>query len=376
MNVMLVCSVSTLVFNANPLLRYDGYYVLADLCDVPNLAERSRALLASQSNKWLFGVDEPTTETLSGGGRFWMLTYAVLATLYRWGLTLMILWLVSLILRPYGLESIGRVLCLFAVCGLLFALLRRPARFLKNPARRRMIRIPRTALSLAWMGALIMLAFVPLPSWISANARIIPRQETPIYVSTSGLVTSVAASPGQLVRKGDPIATLANPDVELQYLVARGRVHTQQGVVELLRKSQLDVPEVSSELPAAESLLEDLRQQLQTRRSRRAGLTIVAPAGGRLIAAAKRPIEPDNEFRMPGWSGYATDQENRYCFVEPGWELMSVAADDDWDAEVLLPQSDVHRFEVGAVGEADLPLGALPACPRHGHRHFPCGVDA
>ena len=44
--VMVVCSVSTLLFNGNPLMRYDGYYVLADLLEVPNLAEQSRAVVA------------------------------------------------------------------------------------------------------------------------------------------------------------------------------------------------------------------------------------------------------------------------------------------------------------------------------------------
>ena len=76
MNVMVVCSISTLLFNANPLLRYDGYYVLSDLCDVPNLAEESRNLLASTLNRFFFGIDEGPFATRSRSARFWMLTYA------------------------------------------------------------------------------------------------------------------------------------------------------------------------------------------------------------------------------------------------------------------------------------------------------------
>ena len=41
-NVMLIGGVSTILFNGNPLLRFDGYYVLADLLEIPNLADRAK----------------------------------------------------------------------------------------------------------------------------------------------------------------------------------------------------------------------------------------------------------------------------------------------------------------------------------------------
>ena len=73
-----------------------------------------------------------------------MLTYAAAAAAYRWALTLLILWLVSILLRPYGLESLGRLMCIFAAGGMLFTMLRAPIRFLRNPARRKRIQMTRT----------------------------------------------------------------------------------------------------------------------------------------------------------------------------------------------------------------------------------------
>ena len=63
LRVMFLCSVSTLVFNANPLLRYDGYYILSDLLNVPNLWQESRNLWRRLTWNWL-------TEA-SFGSRFW-----------------------------------------------------------------------------------------------------------------------------------------------------------------------------------------------------------------------------------------------------------------------------------------------------------------
>jgi putative peptide zinc metalloprotease protein len=353
MNVMLVCSVSTLLFNANPLLRYDGYYVLSDLVDVPNLAEKSRTLLSAHLSHLLLGIDEVPAEPESIVSRFWMLTYATLAAAYRWGLTILILWFVSLMLRPYGLESLGRVLCLLAATGLVVTLLRGPVRFFKNPARRRMIRMKRLVWSMVAIAATVCLACVPFRSGVSAAARIVPRNETPIYISTGGLLSSVQATPGDHVQAGEVVATLFNHDVELEYLKAKGRFELQQSIVESLARAQLDATEAASELPAAESLLDDLRRQLETRESRREGLQLRAPVTGTLIAAANRTPQPESDDslingQLVSWTGQPTDQENHRCYVQPGLELMTVVADERWDAELVLSQSDVQRFEPGA----------------------------
>jgi putative peptide zinc metalloprotease protein len=357
--VMLVCSVSTCLFNANPLLRYDGYYVLSDLCDVPNLGERSRKLLAGHTNKLVFGFDELPPESSNVWARFWMLLYAIAATVYRWGLTLLILWFVSLVLRPYGLESDGRLVCLFAATGLIYTLLRSPARFLRNPARRRTIQMKRTTISMIVMVGLIAVAIYPLPSRVFVEARIIPRHENPIYISTPGLLRSVKALPGEVVSEGDEIATLVNHDVELQYLAAKGRFETQQQMVQMIRRSAIDAPQAANDLPGQEALLENLREQLDSRESSRAGLVIRAPISGTLIAAPRKSVKQGDPHRLVSWSGYPTDAQNKDCLMQPGHELMCIAEDKNLDSELILSQSEVDRVRIGA--QVKLVLEAQPS---------------
>jgi putative peptide zinc metalloprotease protein len=348
MNVMLVGSVSTVLFNANPLLRYDGYFVLSDLCDVPNLSERSRSLLMHGCAKWMMGVDDAPPEALSAAGRFWMLAYAITAAVYRWGLTLLILWVVSLMLRPHGLESLGRMLCGFAAMGLLYALLRRPVRFVRDPSRRRMLKMKRMCFSGCLLLGLIVLACVPIPAGVSASARIVPRQETTIYITTPGRLGAVAARPGATVTEGDEVATLVNRDVEMQYLAAQGRFEVQQQLVDAIRRSQFQSAEAAQQLPAAVTLLQELQQQWQTRQQRRAALVLRAPASGKLIAAPRRPVDSHDDLQLVSWSGYPTDPENQDCYLESGMELMSIVKEDQWDAELVLSQSQVQRFSQGA----------------------------
>ncbi|TWU44533.1 putative peptide zinc metalloprotease protein YydH [Rubripirellula tenax] len=350
MNVMLVCSVSTVLFNANPLLRYDGYFVLSDLVDVPNLGEKSRRLLSGHANRALFGVDELTDEPMSGFERVSLLVYAVAAFVYRWSLTLAILWLVATLLRPYGLESVGRVLCAFAAGGMLFATLRGPFKFFRNPARRKNIRMNRLMITTALTAALVAFSFVPLPSGVSSTAKIVPRNETPIYVATAGTLSVLEKRPGDAVQQGEVIARLENSDIEMQFQRIQGRHKSQTLMVESMKRAAFDVPEIANELPMQESLLQDLTAQLATHSQRRSGLAIKATSSGRLIAAPHRAFDSQSavENRLISWSGFPTDAKNDRCYLESGHELMTILGDDAWDAEIVLQQSQVERIAVGA----------------------------
>ncbi len=361
MNVMLICSVSTVMFNANPLLRYDGYFVLSDIIDVPNLAEKSRRLLAGHFNQVAFGVDELSDELMSRTERFWLLVYGIAAFCYRWLLSLTILWLVANLLRPYGLESLGTMLCVFAIGGMLFSLLRNPFKFFRSPARRKLMRMNRLIASSLTTAVLIGVALYPIPSGVSVAARMVPHQETPIYVTTSGVLRSWSAHPGDWITKGDVIARLENPEVELQYLTIQGRYETQRAVVQSMQRASLDDADVANELPGQEAVLEDLTHQLATQTSRREGLTLQSPASGKLIDAPRRAedVRGINSGRLVSWSGYPTDPKNENCFLESGYELMSVVGDDSWDAEIVLDQSEVERIRVGA--QVKLALETLPS---------------
>jgi putative peptide zinc metalloprotease protein len=348
LHVMMVCGISTVLFNANPLLRYDGYYVLSDLCDVPNLAQRSRRLL-SQWCGWAFLGIPPQPSESPGRQQWGLVGYAVASLLYRWALTLLILWFVLLMLRPYRLESIGRLICLVAVGGLVGAAVRGPIRFLRHPARRREIRMGSLLRTSVLIAALVVAACYPFPAGESATGRLIPRDETPIFLTTGGHLDHLLAAEGQHVATGQEIARLSNPDVQLEFLRAEARVAAQKERVDALRDSQSDLPEVANELPAAEALLAELKRQLETRRDRKAALVIRAPATGRLIAGPTRKVDghPETNLSLARWSGDPAAAENRGCFLKAGTELFSVVTGEHWDAELILTATQVQRIAVG-----------------------------
>src|SRR5687768_16570040 len=103
---MFVCSVTTLVFNGNPLLRYDGYYILSDLLDLPSLQQQARALQRRTMSRWLLGIDEGNERMLPERRRWLLALYGVASVGYRWFVAFAVLWFLHATLKPYGLDPL------------------------------------------------------------------------------------------------------------------------------------------------------------------------------------------------------------------------------------------------------------------------------
>jgi putative peptide zinc metalloprotease protein len=82
-NVMLIAGVSTIVFNGNPLLRFDGYYILSDLLEIPNLALRSNQYLAYLVKRHLFAQQQAESPADGLGESVWLAVYAPVSWIYR-----------------------------------------------------------------------------------------------------------------------------------------------------------------------------------------------------------------------------------------------------------------------------------------------------
>ncbi|HEX4147983.1 MAG TPA: site-2 protease family protein, partial [Pirellulales bacterium] len=145
LNVMIVGSVSTIVFNGNPLLRYDGYYILSDLVEVPNLGQRASDALKALAAWWFLGKQLPIDTHF--GRREWLLAaYAAASGVYRWLVVLAFLWLTQMALKPLHMEVVSGALglvffiTLLAPLVMLAGTLRRPTLRPRRLSRRLLLR--------------------------------------------------------------------------------------------------------------------------------------------------------------------------------------------------------------------------------------------
>jgi putative peptide zinc metalloprotease protein len=218
-NIMLIGGVSTLLFNGNPLLRFDGYYVLCDLLEIPNLGKRANKYLGYLVQRYAFGskwADNPVT---GRNESVWFVTYGISAFIYRLFITFSIVGLVAT-----RFFIIGVILALWTLFLMLILPLLKGGWFvLASPVlRRHRGRALTVTCSVIGLFAAALL-LVPLPHNTIAQGVVDPAPEAFSNATSDGIVTELFVSPGQLVRKGDPLMKIEDPLIEARRAVLVSR---------------------------------------------------------------------------------------------------------------------------------------------------------
>ena len=291
LSLMVVCSVSTVVFNANPLMRYDGYYVLADWLEIPNLRERSNRFLKNLMLEHCLGVEVVPEPYMALWRRILFVTYAVGSYIYRWVVTFTILWFLYSFLRPYKLEVISQMLALGAAASMAGWPIYRLGKAIYKRGRLPDMKSWRVAVSVCVVTGLILFAcFVPVPvSRIRGNAMIVadPSAAGKVYVRRDGILTKLYARPGNKVKKDEVLAEFRDPELDLELLKAQVERDTNDHQIKALKdglskindrsertKLQEQISKMESEKLAAEVKANELE------RIKKADLILRAPCDG------------------------------------------------------------------------------------------------
>jgi putative peptide zinc metalloprotease protein len=292
-DVMLIAGVSTVVFNANPLLRYDGYYIMADLVQIPNLRTRANQYLGRLVETRLFGVNEDEAAT-PVGERAWLGFYAVFSFLYR----TFVMCAIALFIASQYLV-VGVVLALWAaVTAVVLPLFKGIGYLLMHPRLRR--RRPR-ALAVTALVLLVLyggLFHLPIPLWTRAEGVVAVPEESHLRAGTEGFVRKIAAQPGALVSAGAALVVSEDPILELRGRVLDAQVRLLEARANALRlENRVRWTMTLDELEAAKRELEQVRERL-------AELTIVSPIAGTFVLAQAAGDFPDRFLRRGDQVGY------------------------------------------------------------------------
>ncbi|TXT33986.1 MAG: hypothetical protein FD138_1759 [Planctomycetota bacterium] len=212
LQLMLTASVVTLLFNANPLMRFDGYYILADLLELPNLAVHGQQSLIHSVKRWLLGV-QTSAPTWPEGRTCFVRTYGVLSAIWRTVVSASLI-----VAAAVWFEGAGIALAAGAVFAWFVQPLWRGLRYVlfgsrfEHPKRTRFVAITTCAVaSVVWLlTSVTTWHSITLPGVVESVDASIVRAESP------GFVEEVFVASGQLVREGDPLVRLSNHDLETQ----------------------------------------------------------------------------------------------------------------------------------------------------------------
>jgi putative peptide zinc metalloprotease protein len=292
-NVMLVAGVSTLIFNGNPLLRYDAYYILADLIEVPNLAQQAARYWGYLAERYVLRVPDAASPAGSRAEALWFLLYGLASTIYRLLVTIAIALFIGT-----RFFFIGVVLALWAATMMAVMPVLRVLRLLQSrPALRE-----RRGKVLAVGGALAAIALVfvltmPVPSRVQAEGVVWLPEQSALHAGANGFFSRFEAAPGSVVKTGQPLLASYDPTLAARLRSLEARVAELEAtyLAEFVNdRARADIAreQLDTELAALR------REQLRAR-----GLNLAAPNDG-VFTVVQAADMPGRYFKQGEVLGY------------------------------------------------------------------------
>lgn len=269
-NIVFLASVSTLLFNANPLLRFDGYYLLADWVGVPNLQRQA----AQQWNRWFerkgLGLDGPPPLARSNRGAAGLGLFGAAGAAYR---VFVLLVICSFIAGQ--LFEVGFVLAIVGLAVWLGGPVLKFGRYLTTASRVQRARKKAIGWAVALPVVVVgILAAVPMPHAVRAPGVVTGEQTSDVFAGVAGRIEEVVTVSGSTVEAGQVLLRLANP--ELHDLHAELRA-VQQEVQARRASAWARLPAV---LQPLDQRLASVEQQLAEVAVQLAALEVRAPQAG------------------------------------------------------------------------------------------------
>ena len=270
---IILAGISTVLFNGNPLLRYDGYYMLVDLLEIPNLYTRSRTWLGWAAERYLFGVLDAEPPQATPGERVWFVLYGVGSFLYR---ILVVVAIAFFLLDRVFYVAVG--LLLLTLSMWVVVPLMKGVRYLAHSPR---LRRTRTRAVLVTSGValavVLLLAIIPMPHRTRAEGVVWVPEEALVRPDTEGFIERLAARPGVRVKPGDALVVLGNQELASREAVVEARVR------ELRARYDAERPNDTVRMQIVEEELRYAVEELARVRQRLEGLILRANTEGTFI---------------------------------------------------------------------------------------------
>jgi putative peptide zinc metalloprotease protein len=343
-NVMVVAGVSTLIFNGNPLLRYDAYYILSDLIEIPNLAARSLKYWGYLIERYAFGVKEAETAETQRSEKAWLLAYGLLSTLYRITVTIAIALFIA-----GEFFFIGVILAIWAVVSMAVLPVAKSLRHVTTSPRLQAQR--RRVLSVAGgfaLAVLVLLFAVPAPFRTVVEGVAWLPQSALVRVGQDGFVDRLVAAPGSRVEAGDLLIQVHSPALESSWLVSRAKVaELEAHYLAQLVNDRSEAAIALDQLEAERTVLKSLQERIET-------MAVRAGSAG-VFMVAKPQDMPGRFYKQGDLLGYVLDKPQLVARVVASQESVDAVRNSARRVQVRL----AHRPDLVLEGrlEREVPAG-------------------
>ena len=347
LNLMLICTLNTLLVNGNPLMRYDGYYVFADLVEVPNLWQRSREAYRYFWSEWILGQPATQDPLLPARQRPWLAAYATASKSYLALVCVMIVWGLTKTLAPYRLENLAYLAGFIVLGSALITPVRSAIELARNPIKQGELPSRRLGVIAAVaLAAVVAVLAIPIHYRVAAPLVLMPEDAARIYVTTDGTLDSMLPA-GAKVKRGDVIGRLSNPETDVELAQLEGECRLKQLRVEHLERLRGVDHEANDQLPTARTALADAQRRLAERQSEAQRLTLIAPTDGIIIPAPRVAADKHNSSQLAVWTGSLLEPITRGARVKAGTLTCLIGDPQHLSAVLLVSDADVKFVAPG-----------------------------
>lgn len=297
-NIFMIGGISSLFFNGNPLLKYDGYYILADALAIPNLYQRSAHYWRYWFQRYLFGLREVSSPVNAPGETFWFVVYSVLSFLYR----LAVLWFIFVVVTE-KFFTLGVILAIWLLSLQIFLPLYKSLRFIVSSPDLRHNRQRALIASTALIGSLIaVIGFVPVPSYTMAEGVVWQPDEALLRAQQDGFAGPLQVTSSQRVEKGTPVIRLHDPFLETRAKIARAKVNELRSRYRAKRVTNfVEAGIIKGAVTVAESELSHIIDKINS-------MSVTAFKSGKILLPGAEDL-PGRFVRQGELLGYILDEQ-------------------------------------------------------------------
>ncbi|MDM8545949.1 efflux RND transporter periplasmic adaptor subunit [Candidatus Venteria ishoeyi] len=329
-NMIIIAGIGTLLFNANPLMRFDGYYVLSDGWDIPNLYASGQRYMRYLWRRYLQGRTEKKPD-FPADKRTRIQAYGIASWLWRILIMLGLLVAATLLFHGAGV--------VIATIGLVSWLALPALRFLiqlnKDPQKRAVMK--HLLLVSVIAGALLAVVLLQV-QWsrnLSAPALLDYADATVIRADSPGFIKMLPVKNGDYVQAGEMLLQLQNHELEmeLQDLALQLKIHE-------LKRQQYFQDELLSAAQVEQEKLQELETKYREIRRQVEGLKITASVAGHVIAPELEKLQD--------------------AYVSRGMEILTLGNLEQIEVNVSIAQNDIDYFRAGIGNSAEMYTDSQP----------------
>lgn len=349
-NIMLIAGVTTVLFNANPLLKFDGYYMLADWLEIPNFGQRAQSYIAYVAERYILGNRDKPAPLARGSEKVWLALYAVTSFFYRLLVTLGIALFVA---SQYFF--IGVVLALWSLFTALVLPCFKTIRHLFKSS------YVRRSSARAWGGAgvvalgLLLIGFVaPMPSRTHVEGVLWVSDQSVLRAGSEGFITKLLVEPGTDVVAGTPLLELEDPVLEPQERMLSAKLRE----LEFKRRALAIDDRVQAQITDEE--IRYTTSELARVRERLSGLRVVSAVAGTFVLA--NPADATARFVKQGEQlGFVVPRSERIVRVVVSQEDIDTVRTRTQNVDVRLAEALGEVTRATILREVPAASGELPS---------------